>query len=111
MSASGSGLGLDGCALPLRPRRWRHSRWSVIGASPVAAEPVPEPAPLPEPAVPTFVNGLSQAVFPTGSINWVNYDLWVETEVDSDFDGKNTCRMYVLVLTDGTTHTAVVRFK
>jgi len=57
---------------------------ATFGASPVRAE--PEPAP--EPAVPTFVNGLAQAVFPTGSANWVNHELWVETEVDSDFDGK-----------------------
>jgi predicted acyl esterase len=57
---------------------------ATFGASPTNAG--PEPAP--EPAVPTFVNGLSQAVFPTGSANWVNHELWVETSVDSDFDGK-----------------------
>src|SRR6185295_14822676 len=54
---------------------------AAFGASPTGAE--PEPAP--EPAVPTFVNGLSQAVFPTGSANWINQELWVETTVDSDF--------------------------
>ena len=41
-----------------------------------------------EPAVPTFVNGLSQAVFAQGSANWVNHELWVETTMDTDFDGQ-----------------------
>src|SRR5919106_1176186 len=41
-----------------------------------------------EPAVPTFVNGLSQAVFAQDSANWVNHELWVETTMDSDFDGR-----------------------
>ena len=41
-----------------------------------------------EPAVPTFVNGLSQAVFATSSANWVNHELWVETTMDTDFDGR-----------------------
>jgi predicted acyl esterase len=41
-----------------------------------------------EPAVPTFVNGLSQAVFAQGSENWVNHELWVETTMDTDFDGR-----------------------
>jgi predicted acyl esterase len=71
----------------------------VIGASPTAAMPppdpeptpeplpAPEPAPSPEPAVPTFVDGLSQAVF-GGSATWISSELWVETDVDSDLDGK-----------------------
>ena len=37
---------------------------------------------------PTFVNGLSQAVFAQGSANWVNHELWVETTMDTDFDGR-----------------------
>jgi hypothetical protein len=41
-----------------------------------------------EPAVPTFVNGLSQAVFAQGSANWVNHELWVETTMDTDLDGR-----------------------
>lgn len=41
-----------------------------------------------EPAVPTFVNGLSQAVFAQGPANWVNHELWVETTMDTDFDGR-----------------------
>ncbi len=36
---------------------------------------------------PTFENGLSQAVFPTGSANWINEQGWVEAPFDSDFDG------------------------
>ncbi len=54
-----------------------------------APSPGPRPAALaPAPAVPTFVNGMSQAVFATGSANWVNHDLWVELDVDTDGDGK-----------------------
>lgn len=41
-----------------------------------------------EPAVPTFVNGLSQPVFAQGSANWVNHELWVETDMDTDGDGR-----------------------
>src|SRR3954463_3943271 len=44
-------------------------------------------APAPEPAVPTFANGMAQAVFATGSANWVNHELWVELDTDTDFDG------------------------
>ena len=42
----------------------------------------------PAPAVPTFVNGMAQAVFATGEANWVNHELWVESTFDSDLDGK-----------------------
>ena len=38
--------------------------------------------------MPVFVDGQAQPVFPTGSANWINHELWVETTVDSDFDGK-----------------------
>ncbi|HEX6021994.1 MAG TPA: Xaa-Pro dipeptidyl-peptidase [Solirubrobacter sp.] len=44
-------------------------------------------AAAPAPAVPTFVNGMAQAVFATGAANWVNHELWVELDVDTDFDG------------------------
>src|SRR5690348_4881203 len=50
----------------------------------VAAAPEPAPAP----AVPTFVNGMAQPVFATGAANWVNHELWVELDTDSDGDGK-----------------------
>ena len=42
----------------------------------------------PAPAVPTFVNGMAQPVFATGEANWVNHELWVESNFDSDNDGK-----------------------
>jgi X-Pro dipeptidyl-peptidase len=41
-----------------------------------------------KPEVPTFANGLSQAVFSTNPANWVNHELWVETTMDTDFDGE-----------------------
>ncbi|MWB97606.1 Xaa-Pro dipeptidyl-peptidase [Agromyces seonyuensis] len=43
----------------------------------------------PEPAVPTFQDGLSQAVFTTDRNAWITQEAWVESEVDSDRDGKN----------------------
>ncbi len=69
----------------------------IIGASAAWAVPpreaarfpgVANAAPAAAPAVPTFVNGLSQAVFATGQANWVNHELWVETTMDTDFDGR-----------------------
>src|SRR3954451_16564788 len=68
----------------------------LAGASPAWAVPpktaatfpgVAPAAAAPAPAVPTFVNGMAQAVFPTTSAGWVNHDLWVELDVDSDGDG------------------------
>ena len=38
--------------------------------------------------MPTFVNGMAQAVFASGTANYVNHELWVEINADSDFDGK-----------------------
>ena len=70
---------------------------SLAGASPAWAVPpkaaatfpgVAAAAPAPAPAVPTFVNGMAQAVFATGSANYVNHELWVELDVDTDVDGK-----------------------
>lgn len=40
------------------------------------------------PAEPTFVDGLSQAVFTKSSAEWINEEAWVESEVDSDRDGR-----------------------
>ena len=34
------------------------------------------------------MNGLSQAVFPSGTANYINEQGWVEAPFDSDFDGK-----------------------
>src|SRR3954453_22322059 len=49
-----------------------------------AAAPAPEAAP----AVPTFVNGLAQNVFSSSSADWVSGEVWVESDFDSDGDGK-----------------------
>ena len=46
------------------------------------------PAPEPAPAVPTFVNGLAQNVFSSTSSDWVRGEVWVQTDFDSDGDGK-----------------------
>ena len=63
-------------AAPLPPK--------TTAAVPGAAQALLAPAP----AVPTFVNGMSQAVFASGTANYVNEELWVELDVDSDGDGK-----------------------
>ncbi len=68
----------------------------IVGASTASALPpkpaagasaVAQAAPAPAPAVPTFVNGMSQAVFASGTANYVNHELWVELDTDTDFDG------------------------
>jgi predicted acyl esterase len=71
---------------------------AVVAASEAPAAPVPPKgasfpgvaaaAAAPAPAVPTFVNGMAQAVFASGTANYVNHELWVEINADSDFDGK-----------------------
>ncbi|HEU4945707.1 MAG TPA: Xaa-Pro dipeptidyl-peptidase [Kribbella sp.] len=40
------------------------------------------------PAVPTFVNGLAQAVFSTNPADWYSGEVWVESSFDSDHDGR-----------------------
>ena len=45
-------------------------------------------APAPEPAVPTFVGGLSQAVFSANAADWYSGEVWVQAPFDSDNDGK-----------------------
>src|SRR4051812_40847741 len=49
-------------------------------ATPAAAAPLP--------TQPDFTGGEAQPVFPTTSTSWINSDLYIESEVDSDFDGK-----------------------
>jgi len=46
-------------------------------------------AKLAAPAEPTFVNGLAQPVFATAEADWINHELWVESNFDSDNDGEN----------------------
>jgi X-Pro dipeptidyl-peptidase len=60
---------------------------ATILAGGVVATATPAQA-VPEPAEPTFVDGLSQAVFTRVSTEWINEEAWVESEVDSDRDGR-----------------------
>jgi predicted acyl esterase len=48
----------------------------------------PAPAPAPQPAVPTFVHGLSQAVFSSNPADWYSGEVWVQAPFDSDKDGR-----------------------
>jgi predicted acyl esterase len=69
----------------------------AVAVSPAAGKPIPpkgasfpgvaQVAPAAAPAVPTFVNGMAQAVFASGTANYINHELWVELDVDTDFDG------------------------
>ncbi|HWK28744.1 MAG TPA: CocE/NonD family hydrolase [Solirubrobacter sp.] len=45
-------------------------------------------APAPDGAVPTFVNGMAQNVFSSSSADWISGEVWVESDFDSDGDGK-----------------------
>jgi predicted acyl esterase len=68
------------------------------GAGTAWATPVPpksaatfpgvNPAPVPEPAVPTFVNGMAQNVFSAAAADVIVGEVWVESDFDSDGDGK-----------------------
>jgi predicted acyl esterase len=71
---------------------------AVVAASPAWAMPdnlragaagttAEEPTPEPVPAVPTFVNGLAQAVFSTNPADWYSGEVWVQAPFDSDNDG------------------------
>src|SRR5262245_35960908 len=55
--------------------------WSIAAESGTAL-------PLPACIQPTFTNGISQAVFPSGTANYINEIGWVEAPFDSDGDGK-----------------------
>src|SRR3954447_2280974 len=54
----------------------------------IAAAPAPAPAPEPAPAVPTFVNGLAQNVFSANTADWISGEVWVDSDFDTDGDGK-----------------------
>ena len=71
----------------------------IVGVSSATANPIPPkgmttpgvmaaPAPEPAPAVPTFVNGMAQNVFSTASADWIRGEVWVESDFDTDGDGK-----------------------
>ena len=53
---------------------------ALVAAAPVGAAPTP--------TEPVFVDGQAQPVFPTSPTQWINEELWVETTIDSDADGK-----------------------
>ena len=65
-------------------RRWLALSLAMALAATFAAP--TSAAPLP--TEPSFENGESQPVFPTSSTSWINSELWIETEIDSDFDGR-----------------------
>src|SRR5665213_3327205 len=56
-------------------------------------------------AAPVFVNGMAQVV-PAfqDTAKWIHQDLWVETDFDTDHDGKND-RVHVDVTRPGQTAT------
>ncbi len=78
-------------AVPLAHRRRRGRAVAVAltsvlaGSLAIAATPAYA---APGPAEPTFQDGLSQAVFTKVQAEWINEEAWVESEVDSDRDGK-----------------------
>ena len=80
-------------AAALHPDRRRRSRaiavalTSVLAGGLVVAATPAYAASSPE-IEPTFQDGLSQAVFTKVASEWINEEAWVESEVDSDRDGK-----------------------
>src|SRR3954451_1047232 len=79
---------------PVRSRRLRRLAVALTAAAAAtlfltigAGEPIAAPAPAC--ITPSFTNGLSQAVFPSGTANYINEQGWVDAPFDSDFDGKN----------------------
>lgn len=78
-------------AVPTTAGRRRERRVAVAFAAALACAGVAVAGPAyasPDPAEPVFVDGLSQAVFTKNSAEWVNEEAWVESEVDSDRDGR-----------------------
>lgn len=61
---------------------------AVVAASPTSALAARSTTTAPTPAVPTFVNGLAQAVFSTSPADWYSGEVWVQAPFDSDGDGK-----------------------
>jgi len=78
----------------MRTRRLAGAVAAIILAAAVATSPASALAPRTLPtgaqasAVPTFVNGLAQAVFSTNPADWYSGEVWVEASFDSDDDGK-----------------------
>jgi X-Pro dipeptidyl-peptidase len=80
---------------PPGANRARTSRYVALFAIPVmagclalAGASAASASPGPDPLEPSFVDGMSQAVFTKTAANWIRQEVWVQSEVDSDNDGK-----------------------
>ncbi|MES2524601.1 MAG: Xaa-Pro dipeptidyl-peptidase [Gemmatimonadota bacterium] len=75
----------------------------LVGASLTAGVSGAQPTPPAPRAAPVFVNGMAQTV-PAfrDSLTWIRQDLWVQTDFDSDRDGKPD-RVHVDVTRPGQT--------
>ena len=60
-------------------RHWPSSQQSLSSRSPNRVAVVTGPV---------FIDGQAQPVFSTVPATWVRQELWVETTIDSDFDGQ-----------------------
>ena len=62
---------------------------AAVAASPASAQATHDlSTEAATPAVPTFVDGLAQAVFSTNPADWYSGEVWVQASFDSDQDGK-----------------------
>ena len=84
----------------MRSRSSKLLATAAVGLAPLLATTAPAQA---DPVGPVFKDGMAQVV-PAfqDSKNWIQHDLWVETEFDSDGDGKLD-RMHVDVTRPGQT--------
>ncbi|GII31585.1 Xaa-Pro dipeptidyl-peptidase [Planotetraspora mira] len=55
-------------------------------STPAAAD---APAPVDTPVGPVFQNGMTQPVFSSNRNDWIRQEVWVQTPIDSDGDGRN----------------------
>ncbi|MER7247376.1 Xaa-Pro dipeptidyl-peptidase [Kribbella sp. NPDC000426] len=60
---------------------------TALVAAAVASPAQASPEAIAAPAVPTFVDGLAQAVFSTNPADWYSGEVWVQAPFDSDHDG------------------------
>ncbi|MEA2676428.1 MAG: X-Pro dipeptidyl-peptidase [Chloroflexota bacterium] len=70
-----------------RPQLMRLSALVLLGAVCLVGGAAPAMA-APLPTEPLFTDGEAQPVFPTSSTSWINSELWIESSIDSDNDGK-----------------------
>ena len=78
-SALAAAAAATATAAPLPPKGIPPEKAALV--APAAATAVPAPA------VPTFVDGLAQAVFSRNPADWHSGEVWVQTSFDSDGDG------------------------